>query len=363
MNINRYNINSLLKLTLIFGIILGAVYSVSAENKDNKEQQPLNMPNKQEQLNTTQQQSNKKTTENKTNTNKLNQETSKGQKKQEQLQESTDKSDSSQSRQSGQNEDNKEPFTKKDILIFWAIIDLPIIVILLLLWFLNKNQQQKQFSNLVKSQNEKVIGKLNELDNKLNNLDKTKREVIKEIQENNQKITNSEISLREHLNKYQVSQPLNHQSSSSFDSGNNDLAAERPSDGYSYSAIGGINNIPEFVETYNRDKNSLSGKAIATVAVTQENIEQRRSGNSDIVTLENTSQKKYWIIEEDSNYYLIPHAKINIEENNLATLQKLFNCSNFTCDYNNFQLVEPAKVTRLSSESWQLEEKGELEFS
>jgi predicted oxidoreductase (fatty acid repression mutant protein) len=116
------------------------------------------------------------------------------------------------------------------------------------------------------------------------------------------------------------------------------------------------------VETYNQDKNSISDKAKAMVAETQTSLNQRRSGSSDIVALENTTQKKYWIIEEDNDYYLVPHAKIKIDEYNKTTLESLFDCTNFTSEYSDFQLVKPAKVSQTDSETWQLEKKGKLDF-
>jgi hypothetical protein len=248
-------------------------------------------------------------------------------------------------------------------------LDLPIfttLIILFISWYVNKNQQQKQLNDLVNNQN-KILGKLNqlnELDNKFNNLDGIQRQIIKQVQENNQKITDSEISLREHLNKYQVSQSINYRSNADLYSNNDSYQqfSQQP-DEYSLNPIAIVDNIPKFIETYNLDKNSLSVKVIATVAETQESLNQRRSGNSDTVTLENTTQKKYWIVEEDSNYYLIPHAKIKIDEYNIKTLESLFDCINFISEYSDFQFVQPAKVSQLYSESWQLEQKGKLEFS
>jgi hypothetical protein len=265
MNIKRHNINSLLKLTLIFGIIFGAVNSVSAQqNEENRDKQSLNK---------IQEQSNKKVTENKTNTNDLNQETLKGQTKQEQSQESTDKSDSSQSRQSVQNEDNKEPFTKKDSLIF---IDLPILTTLLLLWFLTQKKQQQQIDKLTNNQN-KIISKFNqlsELDNKLSNLDRTSRQIIEKIQDCNQTNIDLGVRLHELLSKQQSNQSVNDHNSLTLDTSN-----------LNSTAI--VDKISQFVESYNQDKNSIFDKAKAMVAETQASLNQRRSGSSDVVTLEN----------------------------------------------------------------------------
>ena len=122
------------------------------------------------------------------------------------------------------------------------------------------------------------------------------------------------------------------------------------------------NHIFKLIESYNQDKNSISDKVKAMVRETEASLNQRRSGNSDTVTLENTTQKKFWIIEEDNNYYLILHAKINIDEYNRAILESLFDCTNFTLEYSDFQLIQPAKVFQLSSETWQLDKKGKIEF-
>lgn len=247
-------------------------------------------------------------------------------------------------------------------------LDLPIFttsLILLISWYINKNQQQKQLNDLIKNQNKILVklNQLNEFDNKLSNLDRIQREIIKQVQENNQKITDSEIRLRESFNKQQVNHTINHHSNAGLYSNNDSYQqfSQQP-DKYSLNPIAVVDKIPKFVETYNLDKNSLSNQVVATVAETQESLNQRRSGNSDTVALENTTQKKYWIIEEDNYYYLIPHAKIKIDEYNIKTLESLFSCINFTSNYSNFELVQPAKVSQVSSESWQLEEKGKLNF-
>jgi hypothetical protein len=219
------------------------------------------------------------------------------------------------------------------------------------LWFFTQNKQQKQIKELTKNQN-KIISKFNqlsELDNKLSNLDRTSRQIIEKIQDSNQKNIDSEVRLREFLSKQQFNQPINYHNSLNSDTSH-------------LNSIAIVDKISQFVETYNKDKNSLADKAKAMVAETQASLNQRRSGNSDTVTLENTTQKKYWIIEEDNEYYLIPHAQIKFDEFNIKTLESLFDCTNFTVESSYFQLVKPAKVSKLSSETWQLNKKGKLEF-
>jgi hypothetical protein len=243
-------------------------------------------------------------------------------------------------------------FSKKNSLLF---IDLPILATLLLLWILNQNKQKQQIEQLTKNQN-KIVGnfnQFNDINNKLNNLDKINRQII-------EKIADSEVRLRQLLSKQQTSHYTSDRNNSDFNSNNNFHSLNLDTSNLNSIAI--FDKVSQFAETYNQNKNSICDKAKFMVAETQVSLNQRRSGSSDTVTLENTSQKKYCIIEEDNTNYLVPHAKIKFDEFNIKTLESLFDCTNFTSDYRDFQLVKPAKVSQLSSETWQLEEKGKLGF-
>ena len=121
--------------------------------------------------------------------------------------------------------------------------------------------------------------------------------------------------------------------------------------------------IPYFVEIYNRDKNLFDEYTISTVTETQESRENRLAGLSEEVFLSSTSKGKYWIVEENNKFYLVPHAKISINEHNKRyTIDNLFECNESSSDNYNFQLIQPAKVFKVNSELWQLEKKGKIEF-
>lgn len=334
MNICKYSTNNLLKVTLIFGIALSAVNSISV----NVVAQPESGTGKTNNSNNSNQQNESKDTSTETpNDIKSSEENS----------ESTKSSGTTESEKQKATDDQKM-LTIKDILLF---INLPILTTLLLLWFLTQKQQQEQIDRLTKNQNKIIsnFSQFNEITNKLNNLDKINSQIIGKIQDSDQKNLDSEVRLREFLSKQQFNQSVNYHNSLTSDISN-------------LNSIAIVDKISQFVETYNQDKNSIADKAKAMVAETQASLNQRRSGNSDTVTLENTTQKKYCVIEEDNDYYLIPHAKIKIDEYNRTTLESLFNCTNFTSEYSDFQLVKLAKVSQLSSETWQLEEKGQLDF-
>ena len=134
-------------------------------------------------------------------------------------------------------------------------------------------------------------------------------------------------------------------------------------DKYHHNMVAVIEQIPQFVDEYNLDKKSLSNEAISTVDITQSSLNQKRLGHDNKLILENTTRKKYWIVKDNNDYYLIPHAKIRIDEYSTIILESLFECINFYSDYRDFHLIQPAKVSQLDSELWQLERKGRIEFS
>jgi hypothetical protein len=343
MNIKFSSINNLLKLTLILSISLAVVSSVSAQNQDGS------------------QSSDKRKIENQKfdSTKEL-----------EAIQKQL-KTLSSELKPLLSELKQPESFPIKDSLIY---IDLPIVLALLLLWFLNKNQQQQLFSQIDKRQNH-LLGKLNqldELDRKLNNLDKIKHEIIKEIQENNQKSIDSEVRLRELISKQQINQSINHHSNIGLYSNNDSSVSnsdrsppeqlDYQSNKSNFNSIAVVDNIPQFIKMYNRNKYFLSDEVIATVAEIQESLNQKHLGDSNTVTFQSSTKKKYWIIEENNVYYLIPHAKIKIDEYNIKNLESLFECMSFHSEFSDFQLIESAIVFNNDSKIWQLERKGKIKF-
>jgi hypothetical protein len=253
----------------------------------------------------------------------------------------------------------------KYILLFWAI-DLPILVILLVVLYLGNKQQQKQIDKL-----NKILGqtnKINSIEQQVNTLELIQDVIIKS-QKGNSKIIKSQEILLESFNKLQSNQSVNHNlysngigfntygTSESFNQ--DQLTTKHNTTNFDTITV---DRVSQLVETYNRNKYSFSESAIDTVEETQTSNEQRRSGQSNTVKLEHTAKKKYWIVEEDNNYYLVPHPDMKTNEHSVKTLEALFECINFTSEYIDFELVQPAKITQISNQTWQLEEKGKLNF-
>ena len=362
MTIQKYNINNIFKLILIFGIIFGANNSVLADidRNNTQEESPVKAPGLADvekepasEGNSAQQKPSD------TKTNPDDGESDRGSKKK-QSQSSNTEIPASQ-----------EFLTLKNILLLFAIIDLPVIALLLTLWFLDRKEQKQKFDNLVSKQNiiDRKLKQLETITLKLENSDKFSNKIVKEIENNKQEIINSRIELRTAFEKKQ-SERLNSNGRTDIYSNNSHNFStftkeqtESQLDKLSHNPVAVIEQIPQFVDKYNLDKKSLSEGVIATVVATQASLDDKRLGKIDKLTLESTAQKKYLVVQEDSDFYLVPHAKINIEEHNIKTLESLFECINFSSDYTDFHLIQPAKVSQVEPELWQLDKKGKLEFS
>ena len=362
MTIQKYSINNIFKLTLIISIILSTANSVLANDDPSKTpEESLKTPELTDEENAPPSEDSSPQQESEdTNTNSDNGNSDRNSDTEQPIQNSNPEISARQ-----------ELFTLKNILLIFAIIDLPIIALLLAFWFCDRKEQKQKFNYLINGQN-KIDRKLKQLEtitSKLEESDNSQNKITKRIEENRQEIINSRIELLSAYEKKQ-SERLNSDDNINVASNNYNSfpsfikePTEQQLDLPSHNSVAVIEQIPQFVDRYNLNKKSLSNEVIETVSATKESLSERRSGKSDTLILEPTSQKKYCIVREDSNYYLVPHAKIKIDEYNKTTFESLFECINFNSDYTDFYLIEPAKVSQLNSESWQLEKKGKLEFS
>ena len=356
MSVQKYSINNIFKLILIFGIIFSTTNLVWAANDANNTQEKGSGEGSASYKGSPQQKT--------TNPEAV-------------LNDGEDPKPSQIEQQSKSNNTeiptSQELFTLKNILLLFAIIDLPILALLLTLWFCDRKEQKQRFDRLTNNQNiiDRKLKQLDKITLKLDDSDKFSNQIVKEVENNKQEIVNSRIELRTAFENKQSERVVNSNSSTDIYSTNYHNSStftkeqtEYQFDKPSHNSVAVIEQIPQFVDKYNLDKKSLSEEVTATVAATEVSLNKRRLGKSDILTFEHTTQKKYWIIQED-DYYLVPHAKIKIDEYNKTTLESLFECINFSSDYTDFHLIQPAKVSPLNSNSelWQLEKKGKLEFS
>ncbi|MGL5806488.1 MAG: hypothetical protein ACRC11_13795, partial [Xenococcaceae cyanobacterium] len=118
----------------------------------------------------------------------------------------------------------------------------------------------------------------------------------------------------------------------------------------------------QFGIIYDYNKTSILEKAIATVSVTKTSWDNFKNGVNDRVYFREIEQGNYLIIEEENINYLIPKENFKIAENKLEIVQTLFTCIGYQIDYSDLQIIKPAKVSKLLSDWWQLEEQGILVF-
>jgi hypothetical protein len=122
-----------------------------------------------------------------------------------------------------------------------------------------------------------------------------------------------------------------------------------------------------FLDEYNRHQESFAQQYFPTVVSEDaDNINERRSGDSNDVILGENSRGNYWLVSENNKIYLVPKPKIKIQEHNIRTVRELFDCTTFDPDYQSFSVVEPALVSVYASASglkWRVDRKGELKFN
>jgi hypothetical protein len=123
----------------------------------------------------------------------------------------------------------------------------------------------------------------------------------------------------------------------------------------------------QFLDSYHHNPDNFAQQyALTIVSEDATNINDRRSGNSTDIILSESSNGSYWLIKEDNITYLIPCPQVEIQEQNIRTVQGLFNCSTFDPNYNSFTVVQPAIVSvqfMADGLKWKVEQKGQLKFS
>lgn len=120
------------------------------------------------------------------------------------------------------------------------------------------------------------------------------------------------------------------------------------------------------VDIFNNNPKLFSQNAIE-VSETSESIDNRLLDYNQPVVLEKVSRNKgiAWVINIDSSDLLIPKNNLKINEYNYQTIESLFTCKDYKSGQSDdFRLVKPAKLTpKEKGETWELTEKGELQFN
>ena len=112
---------------------------------------------------------------------------------------------------------------------------------------------------------------------------------------------------------------------------------------------------------YNRNREAFSQQAI-NVTATEDSLTKLRIGSSSRVIFEKNRRGNYSIIKENGTEYLVPSNNLRLNQHNYKAIEDFFDCKNLQLE-GNFELLKPARVSALpGGETWQLEERGILQF-
>jgi len=123
------------------------------------------------------------------------------------------------------------------------------------------------------------------------------------------------------------------------------------------------NPIIKFIEDYNSNPNSIAKNSIEVKEGEDTNY-LLRLGFPIVMIKSNINEGICWVLNINNSYYLVPKHNLKLHINNDLVLDSLFILQNYQPKYSQkFQLIKPAALVSIEKEkSWQLKEKGELQF-
>lgn len=116
--------------------------------------------------------------------------------------------------------------------------------------------------------------------------------------------------------------------------------------------------IQNLLQYYHQNPDDLERRYSIGVSETRESFEKRWSGLNVPIVLEGASNYNFIIV---SNYYLLPKPNSKITQTKLNTIDGLFEYQNFRSGAP-FQVIQPAIVTAMEGDRWQVTQKGKLNF-
>jgi hypothetical protein len=141
-------------------------------------------------------------------------------------------------------------------------------------------------------------------------------------------------------------------------------AAESPKETAKTAAIPqSSSSLQTLLNTYQNNPKSLT--VVAKVSETLESIDKRRSNPSLSPKLMEASNPAYLIVQNQENqnqHWLLPKAGLKVNQYEFETIEGLFDCQNYQNQPTQFQVQQPASVTR-DGASWNVAEKGTIEFA
>ncbi len=230
-----------------------------------------------------------------------------------------------------------------------------------ILFFLNKkaNESISYTKKEVKSIDSKLSGDIKSLKSSNQAVENRIAKVDSDNQKNLSEIKRKTEDLQHTVTR--VSQKSTHTSTNRVVTRERDEYSPSSSDRQSLEVT---NNQPSYVNRYNdRAHNFQDNYQLTSVDREPENYKLSRSAKTEDVILDKQTQGSYWFFTDNGRYLLVPKHTFKIRQSDLSDVQFLFECVDYREDnHSNFVLTEPAILTQQGSGTWQLKEKGKLQF-
>jgi len=199
---------------------------------------------------------------------------------------------------------------------------------------------------------DKVDAEINQLKTRVQQLTEGREQIKTEIKE-----------IKEQYSSLQNKLPMREENGSSTNHNVETPQQETTSNQHHSITSTSLNLTPEelrIVENYNSNPVIISQQA-RQVAETNASIEKRINGSHEAVFLERQPQGHYWLVGTE-RLYLMPKRGFNINRSTVDSLKALFKCQGSKVT-SKFKLIKAAKVSMIgNSQTWQLNERGIIEF-
>jgi hypothetical protein len=124
----------------------------------------------------------------------------------------------------------------------------------------------------------------------------------------------------------------------------------------------------QIINDYSRKSGDFERNYISKIAtITKDTINSIWRSEQKVVILTEADSGNYWIIECESICYLVPFYPLSyVNQNSYKIFNMIFECENYTPDYQSIQLIEAAIVTKddtTSSRTWRLQQQGKIVFT
>ena len=205
-----------------------------------------------------------------------------------------------------------------------------------------------EFERIRAADNTNILSKISQLESKIDSITDSFPAILQQSAAQVSAPTQSAIVVED-----AYEQPLNTESNTPYDREKYSTGSETESQNPELER-----EIQKLLQYYHQNPDDLERRYSIGVSETRESFEKRWSGLNVPIVLEGASNYNFIIV---SNYYLLPKPNSKITQTKLNTIDGLFEYQNFRSGAP-FQVIQPAIVTAMEGDRWQVTQKGKLNF-